>query len=46
MENHWAALYLYSAGYNLVRTHKSLRVTPAMAAGITDRVWTLHDLLA
>lgn len=40
-----AALYLHSAHYNLVRIHRSLRVTPAMAAGVTARVWALEDLL-
>jgi hypothetical protein len=45
-ENHWAALYLPFAYYNFVRIHRTLRVTPAMAAGITDRVWDLADLLA
>ncbi len=34
------ALGLYFAFYNLCRIHKSLRVTPAMAAGITDKLWT------
>ena len=40
-----AALALYFAHYNSVRVHGSLRVTPAMAAGISDRVWRLEDLL-
>jgi transposase-like protein/IS1 family transposase len=43
-ENHWAALCLHFAYYNFVRIHRTLRVTPAMAAGITDRVWDLSDL--
>ena len=37
-ENHWAAVALWFTFYNFCRVHKSLRVTPAMAAGITDRV--------
>lgn len=41
-----AALALYFAWYNFVRVHGTLRVTPAMAAGITDHVWTLNELLA
>ncbi len=41
-----AALALHFAWYNFVRVHKTLRVTPAMAAGLTDRVWNLLDLLA
>ena len=31
--------------YNLCRIHGSLRVTPAMAAGLTDRVWDISELL-
>lgn len=45
-ENLWAAYCLHFAYYNFCRIHRSLRVTPAMEAGITDRVWTLSDLLA
>src|SRR5207245_2026360 len=41
-----AALALHFAAYNLVRIHQTLRVTPAMAAGLTDRVWNLEELLA
>ncbi|MEP6962534.1 MAG: hypothetical protein ABI995_10660, partial [Acidobacteriota bacterium] len=44
-ENHWAALCLHFAYYNFCRIHKTLRVTPAMQAGITDRVWDISDLL-
>jgi transposase-like protein/IS1 family transposase len=44
-EKHRAALALYFAYYNFCRMHKSLRCTPAMAAGITKHVWTLKDLL-
>ena len=31
--------------YNLVRIHKTLRVTPAMQAGLTDRVWSIEDVV-
>ena len=41
VENHCRALALYFVWYNFVRIHKSLRVTPAMAAGVTD---TLRDM--
>jgi transposase-like protein/IS1 family transposase len=41
-----AALALYFAYYNFCRVHSSVRVTPAMEAGITSTVWTLKDLLA
>jgi IS1 family transposase len=44
-ENLWAAYCLHFAWYNFVRIHQTLRVTPAMEAGITDRVWDLSDLL-
>jgi hypothetical protein len=40
------ALGLYFAFYNFCRIHKSLRVTPAMAAGITDKLWTMEDIVA
>jgi hypothetical protein len=43
-ENLWAALCLHFAWYNFVRIHSTLRVTPAMEAGITDRVWDIADL--
>ena len=46
LDNHIHALALYFAFYNLCRIHKTLRVTPAMAAGITDRLWSLDDIVA
>jgi len=45
-ENHWSALCLHFAYYNFCRIHRSIRVTPAMQAGITDRVWDIAELLA
>ncbi len=44
-ENHWAAVALWFTFYNFCHVHKSLRVTPAMAAGITDHIWTVAELL-
>jgi hypothetical protein len=44
-ENWQAAVALHFAHYNLVRLHKTLRVTPAMAANVTDRVWSLEELV-
>jgi hypothetical protein len=41
-----AALALHFAYYNFCRIHRTIRVTPAMEAGITDHVWTLAELLA
>jgi len=46
VENHTAAFGLFSAHYNLCRIHKTLRVTPCMAAGVTSRVWEIADLVA
>jgi IS1 family transposase len=45
-QNHVHALALYFAFYNFCRIHKTLRVTPAMQAGLTDRVWDLVDIAA
>ena len=42
---HLAAVSLCVAFYNLCRTHEALRMTPAMAPGITDRVWSIGDLI-
>lgn len=46
VENHCHALALYFMYYNFVRIHKTLRVTPAMEAGLTDHVWTFEEILA
>ena len=46
LDNHIHALALYFAFYNFCRIHKSLRMSPAMAAGITDRLWSLEDIVA
>ena len=45
-ENLQAALALHFAYYNFCRVHGALRVTPAMEAGITNRVWGMADLVA
>jgi IS1 family transposase len=45
IENLKAAVALHFAHYNFVRIHSTLRITPAMAAGITNHVWTIEDLL-
>jgi IS1 family transposase len=44
VENHFYALAIYFVFYNFVRIHKTLRVTPAMAAGVTDRLWSMEDI--
>ncbi|WP_421935891.1 IS1 family transposase [Phenylobacterium sp.] len=46
LENHANAIALHFAYYNFVRIHKTLRMTPAMAAGVTDRLWEMADLVA
>jgi IS1 family transposase len=45
LENLKAAVGLHFAHYNFVRQHKTLRVTPAMAAGVSDRMWSLEELV-
>jgi hypothetical protein len=45
LENHAAAVSLYVAHYNLCRVHETLRQTPAMALGLTDRAWSLRQLI-
>jgi IS1 family transposase len=46
IENHVASLAIHYMHYNFVRIHQSLRVTPAMAAGVTDRLWSIDDIVA
>ena len=46
VENHMHMVALYTMFYNFCRIHKTLRVTPAMEAGLTDRVWDMEDILA
>jgi hypothetical protein len=45
VENMKAAVALHFAHYNYVRLHRSLRMTPAMAAGLTPRLWSLEELV-
>lgn len=45
-ENHAYAVAPHFMHYNFCRTHKTLRMTPAMAAGVTDRLWDVTDLVA
>ena len=44
IENHMAATAIYFMHYNFARIHKSLRVTPAMAAGVSDHVWSFEEI--
>jgi IS1 family transposase len=45
-ENHAHMVALYTTWYNFARIHKTLRVAPAMAAGISDRLWSMEDVVA
>ena len=45
MENHCAAVSLYVAHYNLCLVHETIRMTPAMALGVTDQIWTIGELV-
>jgi IS1 family transposase/transposase-like protein len=46
LESHKAAIALHFAYYNFCKIHGSLRVTPAMEAGIADHIWTISELVA
>lgn len=46
VENHAHAVAVHFMYYNFGRIHKSLRITPAMAAGVTDHVWSLEKIVA
>lgn len=45
IENHAYAVALYYMHYNFVRRHQTLRVSPAMEAGVTNRLWTIEDIV-
>jgi len=44
VENHAHAMALHFMYYNFVRIHKTLRMSPAMAAGVTDGLWEVRDI--
>jgi hypothetical protein len=46
LENHAAATALNYFAYNFIKIHRTLRMSPAMAAGVTDRLWDVNDLVA
>jgi hypothetical protein len=46
MKNHMWAPALHHMHYNFWRIHKTLRVTPAMGAGIADHVWSIEEIVA
>jgi hypothetical protein len=45
VENHAAAVALYFMYSNFARVHQTLRVTPAMGAGVSDDVWTVEEIV-
>jgi hypothetical protein len=45
VENHAHAVALHFMNYNFVRIHKTLKITPAMAAGVTQTLWSLEDVV-
>ena len=45
IENHAHSVVMFAMYYNFVRIHKTLRTTPAMAAGITSRRWEIGDIV-
>jgi hypothetical protein len=46
IQNHEAAVALNYFAYNFIKIHRTLRVSPAMAAGVSDRLWDVADLVA
>jgi IS1 family transposase len=46
LENHALSVALHYMHYNFCRIHKTLRITPAMAAGVTDHVWSVADIVS
>jgi hypothetical protein len=46
VEPHYAMVCLYTVFHNYVRIHKTLKCTPAMAAGLTQTLWSMEDLAA
>jgi len=45
IQNHAAAVALHYFNYNFIRQHATLRISPAMAAGVTDKLWSVSDLV-
>ncbi len=46
VENHFFALAIYFMHYNYCRIHQTLRVTPAIAAGVSKTLWSMDDVVA
>jgi hypothetical protein len=45
LQNHEAAVALHFMHYNFARIHQTLRCTPAMAAGVSDHVWSIEEIV-
>jgi hypothetical protein len=45
IDNHIAMVAIHAVYYNFARIHKTLRITPAMAAGLSDHVWSLEEIV-
>ena len=45
VENHACAVAFHAMYYNFVRIHQTLKVTPAMTAGVTSRLWEMSDIV-
>ena len=45
LENHAHMVALFALWYNFVRVHKTLRMSPAMAAGVETRLWSMEDVV-
>jgi hypothetical protein len=45
VENHVHSVALFYMHYNFVRVHQTLRVTPAMEAGIANTIWSIQDIV-
>jgi hypothetical protein len=45
LDNHVSAVALHCMFYNFVRVHQTLKMTPAMAAGVIKRLWEMSDIV-
>jgi hypothetical protein len=45
IENHIAMVAIHAVYYNFARIHKTLRITPSIAAGLSDHVWSLEEMV-
>jgi hypothetical protein len=45
IENHIHSVAIYFMHYNFLRIHQTLKITPAMAAGVTDKLWEMSDMV-